>query len=58
MNDTLLQRMEKYLKANMEETFSVIRYFNGTESFSDLHGNYKAKTLEDSLNLFLKEKGF
>jgi hypothetical protein len=35
-----------------------IRYFDGTVSFSDSNGKYRAKTLEECLDLFLTDEGY
>ena len=58
------ERMEQYLRAT--DSFSrptgnsmpEIRYFDGIGMFCTLNGEYKAKTLENSLKLFLQENWF
>tara|TARA_R110000868_G_scaffold375069_2_gene639538 strand:+ start:311 stop:496 length:186 start_codon:yes stop_codon:yes gene_type:complete len=42
-------------KENMGEALPEIRYFDGTERFSTSDGEYSAKSLEESLNLFVKK---
>jgi hypothetical protein len=56
---TVLEKLEAHLKdkKNLGEFLPDIRYFDGTDSFSDAKGNYKAKTLEGSIELFLKQHG-
>lgn len=56
-------RLEKYLRERMGEVLPEIRYFNGNDSddgcpFSCSDGSYAASSLEGSLDLFLKSKGF
>ena len=51
-----IDALEKYLMENIGESWPEIRYFDGLEAFCDIYGNYKAKTLEESLKLFLKSK--
>ena len=60
-----IERLEAYLKA-VEKTpqgtksykLPEIRYFDGIEMFCCLDGSFKAFTLEESLDNFLKSKGF
>jgi hypothetical protein len=60
MNIELLKRLETYLKQKdgnnqiIGKTLPDIRYFDGIELYCDAGGNYKASTLEGSLDLFLK----
>ena len=62
MNDLFII-LEKYLK--MKDTnnkiignyLPSIRYFDGTNKFSDLSGNYESDTLEGSFKLFIKSLG-
>lgn len=69
MNTTI--RLEKYLRERMGEVLPEIRYFNGNDDegksayntksglpFSCADGSYAAASLEGSLDLFLKSKGF
>jgi len=59
----LLERLQLYLEKSGADLPSI-RYFNGlnssknSEPFCDSGGEYKGKTLEESLDKFLKEKGF
>jgi hypothetical protein len=48
-----LQRLEKYIKEGGE--MPEIKYWSGTESFSDYTGHYKADTLAESIDLYLDE---
>lgn len=57
MNKSLLLRLEKYLKENLGEKLPEIRFFDGAMAFCEANGDYKSKTLEESIDLFLKEKG-
>lgn len=50
----LLQRLEAFLQTSDGKTIPPIRYFDGTDMYSDKDGNYAAETLEESLELFLK----
>ena len=52
---TTMERVEAYLKENMGESLPKIRYFNGTNKFSDKNGDYSADTYEEALTLFLTE---
>ncbi len=52
---TTLDRIEEFLKKNPGETLPEIKYFNGTEKFSDITGCYAAKTLEESILLFITD---
>jgi hypothetical protein len=56
---TLWERLEAALKAkeNSGMMLPEIRYFDGTDSFSNVKGDYKAKTLEESVELFLEQHG-
>lgn len=67
----ITQRLEKYLREQMGEVLPEIRYFNGNDDegkslynpnsglpFSCSDGSYAAASLEGSLDLFLKSKGF
>lgn len=49
-------QLEEYLKENHGKTLPEIRYFDGTDAYSDIHGNFKAKSVEESVQLFLKEQ--
>lgn len=49
-------KLEEYLKENMGEMLPEIRYFDGTDAYSDIHGRFKAKSVEESVRLFLKEQ--
>ena len=46
-----LQRLEEYIKEGGE--MPEIKYWSGTESFSDYTGHYKADTLVECIDLFL-----
>lgn len=48
--------LESYLKRHHGENLPEIRYFDGNDSYSDQYGNFKAKTLEESVKLFLREQ--
>jgi hypothetical protein len=65
------ERLEQYLRKNMGEVLPEIRYFNGNDDegksaynrnsglpFSCADGSFAASSLEGSLDLFLKSKGF
>ena len=63
MNKSILTRLEAYLQEKSGNAvvgyyLPKIRFFDGTVSFSDDGGNYAAQTLEESLDLFLKERGY
>jgi hypothetical protein len=47
--------LSEYLKST-ETTLPAIRYWSGTECFSDSRGRYKSPTLAGSIALFLKEQ--
>jgi hypothetical protein len=60
---SVLERLELYLQEKNGATVTGnylprIRFFDGTVSFSDAAGNHKFKTLEESLDSFLKTKGY
>jgi hypothetical protein len=60
---TILERLEDYLKEKNGATVTGnylpdIRFFDGTVSFSNACGEFKGKSLEESLDLFLKSKGY
>lgn len=48
--------LQEYLRRNVGECPPEIRFFDGNNTFSDKFGNYKADTLQESIQLFLKEK--
>lgn len=52
----VLEQLTEFLKEkkNAGLTLPEIRYFDGINAFSTPTGQYKAKTLEESLALFLK----
>jgi hypothetical protein len=58
----ILEQLEKHLKDKGTKnqiigyTLPPIRYFDGTQSFSDVNGWYKADTLEGSIKLYLESK--
>lgn len=54
----IIERLAKFLKQNQHLTLPTIRYFNGFEIYCLPDGTYKGKTLEESLDAFLKAKGF
>jgi len=51
----VIQRLEKFLQNNNGKTIPSIRYFDGNTMYSDKDGNYSSPSLEQSLELFLKE---
>lgn len=57
MNTATMERFEKYMR-DKKTVMPDIRYFDGTCSFSTADGKYKAKTLEQSLELFLTDEGY
>ena len=59
----IMQRLEEYLKKIEGSCLPEIRYFNGLDGqdskpFCLVSGNYRGKDLEESLDLFLKKRGF
>lgn len=59
----IIERLQSYINENMGKCIPQIRYFNGLDEGgnSDINtpyctasGQYKGKTLEESLDLFLK----
>jgi len=48
-----LQRLEKYIKEGGD--MPEIKYWSGTECFSDYTGHYRADTLVESIDLYLDE---
>lgn len=54
----LFERLQKYLTENMGECPPDIRYFNGPEIFATPGGRYCGKTIEESLDIFLKSKSY
>ena len=56
---TTFQQLENHLKTKVNNKLIAyelpqIRYFDGTNSFSDQNGWYRADTLEESLKLYLE----
>jgi hypothetical protein len=58
MKDTL-QRLQDYMSEEKQHGRELpnIRFYDGTCAFSDPKGRFKAKTLEQSLQLFLDSVG-
>jgi len=55
---TITERLGKFLKENQHLTLPSIRYFDGFEVYCLSDGSYKGKTLDESLDLFLKSKNY
>lgn len=51
---TSFEQIEQYLKSS-KGYLPEIRYWDGTDYFSDSSGNYKSSTLAGSIALFLKD---
>jgi hypothetical protein len=47
--------LENFLKEKMGESILTIRYFNGTDKFSDNFGRYSSDSLEESIKLYIKQ---
>lgn len=54
---TVYERLEAYIRKS-GLMLPEIRYFDGNERFSTITGNYSSKTLEGSIDLFLKTRGY
>lgn len=54
------KKLESFLKMKDKNnnlsglTLPPIRFFDGNQTFSDVHGKYKANSLEESLSLYIK----
>jgi len=58
---TILERLNKYLTENVGEYPPEIRYFDGlaeNNPFCTLAGEFKSDSIEGSISLFLKSKGY
>lgn len=52
----MIEKLENLLKQNSELSVLGIRYFSGLELFCTNTGEFKGKTLEESLEKFLQKQ--
>ncbi len=52
--NNIFVELESYLKKHCGMPLPQIRYFDGTNKFSTVYGDYTSDTLEGSVRLFLE----